>query len=267
MHAKKSLVFGLFLILLFGITSPFIKVNTIRISEVNNPTSFGKNVKGPHVSSISNSELINSLFNSKIEDFDNLGYYPNVYEPSLQATYYALETLDAIGKLNVVNQTQIIEYIMSYYDNGSNSFVDKLVLRYLDTDFSLTYYPLTSVLQTTCYAILSLNIFGRLDLIDISNTINFIWSCYVTASNGGGFMGQTYDAGLDTNFKIPTLDNTYFAILTLDLLMTDWFGHTNDKAAITQFINDLQLSGGSSWDAGGFFNDDDKSFDSIFSLF
>ncbi|KKL18252.1 hypothetical protein LCGC14_2477380, partial [marine sediment metagenome] len=69
------------------------------------------------------------------------------------------------------------------------------------------------------------------------------------------------------NFKIPTLDNTYFAILTLDILMTDWFGHTNDKDAIIQLINDLQLTGGSSWDTGSFLNDEVPSFDSISPLF
>ena len=268
MHLKKSISIGLFIVLFFGIAPLFIKVNTISVLEITNQAIFEENVKGPEISSITNSELLNSLFDSKIGDYDNLGYFPNVYESSLQSTYYALFILDAIGKINVVNQTQIIGYIMSYYDPGSNSFIDKLAKRYQDTDFSLGYfYPLTSVLQTTSYAILSLNILGQLGLIDIQGTINFIWSCYVTTGTGGGFMGQTYDAGLDTNFKIPTLDNTYFAILTLDILMTDWFGHTNDKDAIIQLINDLQLTGGSSWDTGSFLNDEVPSFDSISPLF
>ena len=268
MHLKKSMSISLFIILFFGIAPLFMKVNIIRVSEIANQEIPDENVKGPEISSISNSELLNSLFGSKIGDYDNLGYFPNVYEPSLQATYYALYILDAIGKINTINQTQILEYIMSYYDAGSNSFVDKLAKRYKDTDFDLGYfYPLTSVLQTTSYAILSLNILGRLDLINIQGTINFIWSCYVTTGNGGGFMGQPYNAGLDTNFKIPTLDNTYFAILTLDILMTDWFGHTNDRTAIIQLINDLQLTGGSSWDTGSFLNDNDNAFDSISPLF
>ncbi|KKK83129.1 hypothetical protein LCGC14_2796490, partial [marine sediment metagenome] len=109
MHLKKSMFIGLFIILFFGIAPLFMKVNIIRVPEITNQAIFEKNVKGPEISSISNSELLNSLFDSKIGDYDNLGYYPNVYESSLQATYYALYILDAIGKINTLNQTQILE--------------------------------------------------------------------------------------------------------------------------------------------------------------
>ena len=90
------------------------------------------------LSSQSNNDLINTIFNSKLLDYYDSGYFHQVYEPSLQATYYALYILNAIGKLNQINQTKILEYIMAHYNPISNRFMDKLAYRYLDTDFSKT---------------------------------------------------------------------------------------------------------------------------------
>jgi len=215
---------------------------------------------------LTNSDLIKSLFNSKIGEYFNLGYFPNVYETSLQATYYGLYILESLGKLDQINNTLILEYIMSNYDANSHRFVDTLAKRYLDTDFSLGYYyPLSSVLEVTCYAVLSLNILNRLDLIDIPGTINFLWSCINPSTNI--FIGQTYDSYLDNYFKVSTIDNVYFAVLTLDSLMNDWTMYTEKKDSIIQFINDLQLPSGASWDSGAFLNDNMTSFDTFQPFF
>ena len=172
MNSRKSLVLGLIIFLIIGLY-PF-HINII-LTEFSNKLEEGvskQQVLIPEISSISNNELINSIFNSKVEDYDKLGFFPTMYESSLQATYYAISTLEAIGKINVINHTHLINYIMSHKVANSSVFIDKLANRYLDTDFSLGYfYPLSSVLEVTCYAILSLNILDRLDLIDRQDSI------------------------------------------------------------------------------------------------
>ncbi|KKK49692.1 hypothetical protein LCGC14_3132510, partial [marine sediment metagenome] len=213
----------------------------------------------------SNSGLINQMFNQKLSEYANEGYFSTIYESSIQATYYALYILDALGNLDQVNSSEILTYLLKYYDPTTNLFMDKLAYRYLDTDFSQTYYPLSSVLQVNSYAVLSLSILNRLDLIDIPKMINFIWGCYNSESSG--FIGQTYDSGLEEGLKLATMDNTYFAVITLDLLMDNWIDYTTEKDAIIQFISDLQISGVSSWDLGGFFNDVDFTTDTVFPLF
>jgi prenyltransferase beta subunit len=213
----------------------------------------------PLTSTGDNLDLLDSLFNSKLLEYYNLGYFPQRYEPSLQATYYALYILNVIDKLDYINQTEISNYIMAHYDSSSFLFIDTFAYRYLDTDFSLTYYPISSLLEVNCYAVLSLEILDNLNLIDNQKMIDFIWDCQSPTS--GGFIGQEYDSGLDDGFKITTADNTYFAVRTLNLLMSDWSGYSIEKDNIIQFINDLQLSG------GGFQNDEDGSLDSLFPLF
>ncbi|MFX1310580.1 MAG: hypothetical protein ACFE8C_12840, partial [Promethearchaeota archaeon] len=222
-------------------------------------------VEQPRLSSTSNRDIINTILDSKLLEYNNLGYFPQIYEPSLQSTYHALYILDAIGKLNEINPLEIINYIMSHYEESSNRFMDRLAYRYLDTDFSKTYFPLNSILEVNCYAILSLNIFKSLGLIDTKEIIDFIWDCYNPETSG--FIGQPYGSGLEDGFKVATVDNTYFAVETLNLLMDDWTGYSSERDDIIQFINDLQYPGGFGWMGGGFQNDDDTFVDTLFPFF
>ncbi len=207
------------------------------------------------LSSSSNNDLLNSIVDNKIQDYSDLAYFPQIYESSLQATYYGLFIFDSIGKLDNINKTAIRDYIMSYYNPSTNRFMDTLAYRYLDSDFSFKLVPLSSVLEVNCYAVLALDILESLHLIDIPEMISFIWSCHNNISSG--FIGRTYEPSLDDEFKISTADNTFFAVSTLDLLMDDWLGYSTEKQAIIQFLNNLQDS------SGGFNNADDLEFVSM----
>jgi len=204
---------------------------------------------------------LNSVFTRKLTDYETYGYFPQIYEPSLQAVYYALYSYNAIGELAQVSRDEITDYIMSCYDPNSNLFYDDYAYRYLDLDPTQGYYPLTSLLQVNCYAIQSLALLNKLDLIDKQDFIDFIWSCFNPVSDG--FIGQPYDLNLDALFRLSTMDNTYFAVITLDILMENWDDYTTEKNKIIQFINNLQISLNADWKYGGFYNDEDSSFDSI----
>ena len=208
-----------------------------------------------------NAEIIEEIFDAKLDNYSNLGYFPQVYEPSLQATYYALHALNTIDKLNEINQTKIVNYVMSHYNTSSHVFMDKYAYRYLDTDISKVYYPLSSVLEVNCYSILSLDLLNRLDLIEIQDSIAFIWSCYNPTTSG--FIGQPYDLSLPDFFKTSTMDNTYFAILTLNLLINDWTSHSIERDALVQYINGLQSTSGFHGKFGGFSNDEDSMFNTL----
>ncbi len=209
-----------------------------------------------------NYEIIEDIFTQKLNKYSSLGYFPQTFEPSLQATYYGLYILESLDLLEQINQTDILNYIMSHYDANSNLFMDQYAYRYLDLDFSQCYYPFTSVLEINCYAILSLEILQRLDLISINESINFIWSCYNPEGSNNGFIGQPYNSNLLKNYKIATMDNTFYAIDTLELLMMgDWSEYSNEKSRIRQFIIGLQTT--DNIEFGGFFNDNDTGFDSL----
>jgi len=206
-----------------------------------------------------NHEIIEEIFSQKLADYSNFGYFPQAYKPSLQATYYALYILKALGKLDQVNQTEIENYIMIHYDATSNVFVDSYAFRYLDADNTLAYFPLSTLLEVNCYAILSLNILDRLDLINEQESIDFIWSCFHPEGPENGFIGQPYDVNIINEYKIATMDNTYFAVKTLDVLMDDWSGYLDEKRKIISFVNTLQNSDGS------FKNDLNMTFSSLFA--
>jgi len=271
MKVKKSLLVSYVLLIIF--------CSGIYFSKSNSNSNFSKEMEGfttkdniieerivPHLSSLSNNEIIESIFNSKVDAYNNFSYYPQIYESSLQATYYALYILNALGKLDIINQTAMINYIVSHYEPSSNRFMDSLSYRYLNTDFSRDWvYPFSSTLETTCHAILSLNLLNSLDLIDTQGIIEYLWNCYNTDTSG--FIGQPYQSSLPAIFKTSTMDNTFYAVITLDLLMDDWLVYQDQKDEIIQFINDLQIPGGASWQTGGFFNDEDTGFDSLNPLF
>jgi len=204
-------------------------------------------------------EDVDEVFAAKEGEFATFGFYPQLYEPSLQATYYGLSILDSIGKLEQVNETQITNYIMSTYDSQSHLFRDSYSYRYLDTNFTKSFmYPLTSLLQVHCYGILSLELLNNLNLINSEKSEEFIWSCYNPHTSG--FIGQSYSSSLDYYAKISTADNTYYAVKTLDLLMTNWAENTQDRDDLVSYINSLQVTNSSQWDFGGFTGDNESYF-------
>ena len=225
-------------------------------SEYSTATTFTENL---HDSSEEIYNTIDSIFTTKADDYTSYGFYPQLYESSLQATYYGLYILDVIGKLEQINETQIIDYIMSTYDAETHIFMDIYSYRYLDTDFTYwTLYPLTSLLQIHCYAILSLELLNSLTLIDIEESKEFIWSCYNNYTSG--FIGQPYSSSLEYNAKISTMDNTYYAVKTLDILAETWAEYTQEQNDLIWYINSLQVSISSSWDFGGLANDNESFY-------
>ncbi|MFX1588956.1 MAG: hypothetical protein ACFFC1_12430, partial [Promethearchaeota archaeon] len=223
---------------------------------------YENNSDGVNVASLTNYNNLNSIFEDKINDYNNYGFFPQIYEPSLQATYYGLYILDVIGKLELLNETQMIEYIMSTYNEDTNLFIDSYAYRYLDTDFSRSrIYPLTSLLEVNCYAILSLDLLNALHLIDIEESIDFIKSCYNEFTSG--FIGQPFSYDLEYYAKISTMDNTYYALKTLDLLMDSWIVYSQQRDELIQYINNLQVTDNYSWEFGGFANDNESYFFSL----
>lgn len=262
MNVKKRTIANLMLFII-TLNIVFYSINEIfyEIKIDSNNTDYSFNPKNLSTSAVINSDIINSIFEAKIQDYNNNSYYSQVYEPSLQATYYGLYILNVLGKLHTINKTNILSYLLAHYDSNSGRFMDSLSYRYLDTDVSRDWiYPFSSVLESTCYATLSMELLDSLYLIDTQDIIDYIWSCYNIDTSG--FVGRPYLTSLPSLFKISTMDNTFFAVLTLDMLMDDWLMYTTQKNDIIQFINDLQV-GGNTWQTGGFFNDYYPNFDSL----
>ena len=247
-------------IVIIGVISIVFLACFLRVT--NEPTTVpisatGVNLESLKASNATNLDFINEIFDSKSSDFSSNGYYSQIYSGSLQATYYALFILDSIGKLDEINQGEVITYVMSHYNSSTNQFVDTNAKRYLSSTIPGLYLPLTTLLEVNCYAVLSLDILKSLHLIDTAKTIDFIWECYHPYLHG--FIGQPYDASLDEGFKIPTADNTYYAVITLDLLISDWNSYSQERSAIVSYIGGLQSVGSHT----GFYNDNDPLFDSL----
>ena len=209
------------------------------------------------LSDASNLEILQSVFDAKNADYTTYGYYPQIYSDSLQATYYALYVLDAIGELGDIDQQAITDYILSFYNSSSHIFLDENAQRYFASKIPGRYYPLSTLLQVNCYAVLSLEILNSINLINIADMITFFWDCYHPILHG--FIGQPYDNSLEEGFKIPTADNTYYGIITLDTLGVDWNSHSQERDDIVSYIDSLQSLGSST----GFYNDNEGMFDSL----
>ncbi|MFX1260195.1 MAG: prenyltransferase/squalene oxidase repeat-containing protein, partial [Promethearchaeota archaeon] len=215
----------------------------------------------PQLSTDENYENLEAIFDTKINNIDSLGYFPQIYESSLQATYYGIYILDALGKLDDIDQITIVNYIMDHYNSSSHIFMDDYSYRYLTTDPDISIYSYASLLEINCYAILSLNLLGNLELIEMQDSIDFIWSCYNPITSG--FIGQSYSVGLSDYFKLSTMDNTYYAIITLDILMNNWNDYSIEKDALVAYINDLQETAEYKLYFGGFHNDADSNIDTL----
>lgn len=222
------------------------------------------NNKFPRLSSSRNFENLEDVFTTKLNNYSSLGYFPQIYKPSLQATYYAIYILDTIGKIGQIDQTRITNFIMAHYNSSTYTFIDVYAERYLSIDFSTRYeyYPFTTLLEVNCYAILTLDMLGQIGLIDKQESIAFIWSCFNPIT--GGFIGRPYATSPNNEYRISTMDNTYFALITLDLLMDNWLGYETQISDTIDYINSLQESG--IWEFGGFWNDLEKGLNNFYSL-
>lgn len=262
MKKRKSLsALGIiiFLCIIIAIIPFFISPNRARnhFSYISNDNSGRiQNSDG-----MSNSDIIQTMIDSYIAEYDAKGYFRSSYEASLQGIYFIISISDALDELENINQTEITGTIMSFYDADNGIFIDEYANRYLDTDFELNYYPLSTLLEVNCYAILSLEILGQLDLVNTQPLIDFIWSCY--NSSLGGFIGQTNDPSLHEDCKIPTLDNTYYAVKALDILLENWQECSTEKTQIINFVQDLQVLDPSYDFYGAFQNDANEDFHSI----
>ena len=103
--------------------------NSVLILEQSEDTQHNIEIE-PRVSSTDNYETIESIFAQKLTDYSQLGYFPQYYESSLQATYYALYILEALGKLYEIDQGQVLDYIMSHYNEDTHVFMDKYSYRF-----------------------------------------------------------------------------------------------------------------------------------------
>ena len=206
----------------------------------------------PNIAAGDNSQIIEDIFSAKLNEYSTNGFFNQIYEPSLQATYYALYILKALDKLESINQTAVKNYIMSYYNTTTHIFTDDYANRYMDTDPNIAYYPFTTLLEVNCYAILSLALLDQLTHISFQDSIDFILSCYHPDIHG--FIGQPYDDCPSGILQIPTMDNTYYAITALEALNEKLGTKRQDTL---QYIKDLQDL---IW---GFKNDDDDDFRSL----
>ncbi|MBY9016591.1 MAG: hypothetical protein KGD68_12925, partial [Candidatus Lokiarchaeota archaeon] len=232
--------------------------STISITSVATPVERqNENFDLLATSDTSNLEILEAIFNAKNADFAAYSYYPQIYSGSLQATYYALYVLDAIGKLGGIDQQAVINYIMSFYDSSSHIFSDENSDRYLASKIPGRYYPLSTLLEVNCYAVLSLDILNSINSIDVADMVTYIWDCYNPYLHG--FVGQPYDSSLEEGFKVPTADNTYYAVITLDGLGFDWNSQPQERSDIASYVDGLQSLGSST----GFYNDREGMFDSL----
>ncbi|MFX0008877.1 MAG: prenyltransferase/squalene oxidase repeat-containing protein [Candidatus Hermodarchaeota archaeon] len=215
-------------------------------------------VDEPPNNSATNYDLIEQVMEDKLSQYVTQGYFSQEYIPSIQAIYYALASLHKLGKLTEVSFSEIAAFLLSYYNQSTKFFMDEYTKRYLDTNYSIYEFPLNSLLLTNCYAILSLNLIGYLNEVDIDAVTEFIWSCYNPETSG--FIGVPYNIALHSEWRISTMDNTYYAVLALNVLMSgDWSAKLEQQSAIIDYIESLQdiIRG------GGFHNDLDLGWTSL----
>jgi prenyltransferase beta subunit len=208
----------------------------------------------PQSSAIAN-DFMTELLEDKSLEYGQKGYFSNIYEPSLQATYYGLSILDATGRLDMVQIPAVKNFIMSFYDNNTKLFYDSYAYRAIDITSFERPYPLASLLEINCYAVLSLEILGYIHLIDSPEMLDFTMTCINSTSSG--FIGRPYDHDLTEHEKTATADNSFYAIQIVEAL-SDWSFYPNLKDNLINFLSDLQ-----DYNFGGFMNDEDKSFPSL----
>lgn len=254
MKNKNSIVIGLIGLLTINLLFVIGISNTYPIESHNEGTEIAS-------SSLGYNGLLNNIFNYKMGYYGTHGYFPQIYQPSIQATYYALEILEVLGRLDEINTAQITNFIMSFYQPNESIFIDAYAERYLQSDPNMQIiYPLSSLLEINCYAVLALEILEEIELINKQNMIDFIWDCYHPVDHA--FIGRPFEISIPEYQKLPTMDNTFYAIRIIDLL-DNWELYPQVRNDIVDYIIGLQSTGSHPNFFGGFFNDADFIISSL----
>jgi len=131
---KRSIAYFVLLVMIITLIFYPATQSFSEIKGYSNKKDTPLDLKALSPSAGNNNDIIDSVFNAKIEDYNNHSYYSQVYESSLQATYYALYILNVLGKLDTINQSTMVNYILSHYEPSSDRFMDSLSYRYLTID-------------------------------------------------------------------------------------------------------------------------------------
>ncbi len=239
----KSLMLIIAMLMVFSLpvksSHPVLQESSVR-SDIHADKDSLENELSPSSSLDYDHDALDAVFSEKLTQYGEHGRFDQIYQPCIMSTYHAVYTLYTIGKLSTISKNDTIDFIMRYYNESTGLFMDEYALRFLDMDY-YDYYPLSTLLEVNCYAMLILDIYGELERINPTKTLNFIWSCYYQ----GGFLGKPYDPDL-SDLEIEyflSLDNLYFAVQTLDVLLgSDWSAHQIQRTEICDYIRSRQYS-------------------------
>ncbi len=245
-YIRELLILGLVVFIIYALI-PTEQLNVIESKGTDIQDSFGL-----HSSTYGlNQSGIDDFLDDRLSDYNQYGRFQEYYSPSIRDTYFALYVLDAIGKLHLIDEEAILNYIMSHYDPVNNEFQDDYSLRFYDLQDSIAYYQ-NSPLLTYCYAVFSLIILDELSALSQEDITDYIWSCHDLDT--GGFFG--YPAPLNSPQNIPTAENTFFAVELLNALNINWNYYLVQRDQIISFLNALQIqSPYNTYTHGGFNND------------
>ena len=256
MNLKKIIVISCTFGLLVGMT-----IYNSSLSEESDSDNYKKtnsigDIFPKLASNSSNRDTIQYILDNAVSEYASLGYYPSLYRPSITGTFYTVYILEAIGRLGMINQTEVIDYIMAHYNTTTKIFSDDYSKRFMEIESADSKFRYTSELITNCQAVWTIQLLGGLSLIDTQAMITYLWNCYNSAK--GSFMGRENVAGVQEFFKEPSLENTYWAVLTLEFLDPSWTNHGFDKNSLINYLDTLQvldasgLPGPNGWTFGGF---------------
>ena len=148
----------------------------VKLEKTQDPTREKGRVKDLR-SSVSNKDIVQDVLDARIDAFNQEGCFPSVFQATLRATYYGLQSLDYVGHLEAINETEVLAFLLEHYKDGS--FIDDESLRYQDmTPTGYEFWVWTSPAETTAYGVLSLSILGELPQINHQDVIDFLWSCH-----------------------------------------------------------------------------------------
>ncbi|MHA1729784.1 MAG: hypothetical protein ACTSWY_13800, partial [Promethearchaeota archaeon] len=155
-------------------------------SEEPSPISQGILLEGEEDKIQLNSQISETIADDILSSFETGDFFKNNWIPTLESTYQALFTLKKIGKLGVVNESLISNFILSQYCEQTGLFSDK--------NSNLINYSITkkragySEIEATAYAVLGLEILNGLNLLS-SQEQNQIIGNFKDAINinDGGF--------------------------------------------------------------------------------
>jgi len=187
-----------------------------------------------------NNQIANTLATQIIDSITSGSFYYGRWEPSLESMCEGLLVLKWLNAINTQDADRFANFIMALFVGVQNLFIDSST-GFINYSYS-TFKVSTSPIESTAYAIISLDTLNKLDRLSIAQKTALIANMLASVNQYDGGFCHRIDGVKPKGFENSSIRLSYWMYTALDILQPNAL--TSEQLNnLTLFVKNQQISG------------------------